>query len=89
MKSNRISSSHTSRSLLSRGPRRRSGFTLTDLVVGVGILTLLAGIGFPGLGRAREEAKKTKCLSNLRQLGLGSHGARLRLGRSGDAERLG
>ena len=59
----------TARSFGHAGGHRRSGFTLTDLVVGVGVLTLLAGIGFPGLGKSREEAKKIACLSNLRQLG--------------------
>lgn len=55
-----------------RGARRtgREGFTLIELLVVAAIITLLAAIITPAVQQARESARRTECVSNLRQLSL-------------------
>jgi prepilin-type N-terminal cleavage/methylation domain-containing protein len=50
--------------------RHRRGFTLIELLVVIAIIAILAAILFPVFARARERAKQSACISNMKQIGI-------------------
>lgn len=63
-------SRHAGERSAGRRVRQRSAFTLTEILVALAIVSVLLSMLFPALGRARQAARMSVCLSNVRQLGV-------------------
>jgi len=63
--------SSCTRATICRRPHR--GFTLVELLVVIAIIGILIGLLLPAVQAAREAARRTKCLNNMKQLGLAMH----------------
>ena len=49
--------------------KSKKGFTLVEMLIVIAIIGILAGMLTPALSRARERARRAKCMNNLKQIG--------------------
>lgn len=53
--------------------KRRGGFSIIELLVAIGIITVLIALLVPAIQMARESSRRTQCINNLRQIGVALH----------------